>query len=142
MAVGGCFCGNIRIEYSGQPLTTGFCHCSDCRKLTGGLYTYNFVVKYADLKITGSPKEVAKTADSGNYIKNYFCSDCGTPLYGGKVTSTGTPHDIVILGAGILDDINVLNEHKPKAEIYVDGRVSWLSPTEGADQLVGMPPLP
>jgi hypothetical protein len=53
------------------------CHCFDCRKLTGTLYTYNFVVKIADLKITGSPKEVAKTSDSGNHIKNYFCSDCG-----------------------------------------------------------------
>lgn len=93
MAVGGCFCGNVRIEYSGQHVTSvsaclelrivfidlieGLCHCFDCRKLTGTLYTYNFVIDSADLKTTGSPKEVAKTADSGNYIKNYFCSDCG-----------------------------------------------------------------
>lgn len=77
MAVGGCFCGKIRIEYNGQPLTTALCHCDDCRKLTGSPYTYNFVVKGADLVITGSPKEVPKTADSGNQIRNYFCPDCG-----------------------------------------------------------------
>ncbi|KAB8202546.1 hypothetical protein BDV34DRAFT_215348 [Aspergillus parasiticus] len=53
------------------------CHCYDCRKLTGTLFTYSFVVHKADLKITGNPKEVAKRADSGNHIKNYFCSDCG-----------------------------------------------------------------
>lgn len=142
MAVGGCFCGKVRIQYSGQPITSALCHCFDCRKLTGTLYTYNFVVKSADLKITGSPKEVAKTSDSGNHIKNYFCSDCGTPLYGLRMKSTGTPDETIILRAGILDDIGILNEHKPKAEIYTDGRISWISPAEGANQFIGMPPLP
>ncbi|KAH3187840.1 hypothetical protein KXV92_005168, partial [Aspergillus fumigatus] len=76
-ATGGCFCGNVRIEYSGQPMTSGLCHCRDCRKLTGSLYSYNLVVKRTDLKITGSPKELPKIADSGRHIKNYFCGDCG-----------------------------------------------------------------
>lgn len=58
------------------------------------------------------------------------------------MNSSGTPHDIVILRAGILDDIEILNEYKPKAEIYIDGRVSWISTIEGADQLTDMPPLP
>ncbi|RHZ70320.1 hypothetical protein CDV55_107448 [Aspergillus turcosus] len=142
MAVGGCFCGNVRIEYSGQPITSALCHCVDCRKLTGTLYTYNFVINSADLKITGSPKYVAKTADSGNHIKNYFCSDCGTPLYGMRMKADGTPGEKTILRAGILDDIGILNQHKPKVEIYTGGRVSWISPAEGADQLIDMPPLP
>lgn len=98
MAVGDCFCGRVRVEFSGQPIKSvsipppgrrlftalilflsqqGLCHCSDCRKLTGAPYSYSFVVKTADLEVTGSPKAVAKTADSGNHIKNYFCPDCG-----------------------------------------------------------------
>ena len=95
MVVGGCFCGKIRVEYNGEPIMSvsifppgnirwsiniseqALCHCYDCRKLTGTLFTYSFVVHKADLKISGSPKEVAKRADSGNHIKNYFCSDCG-----------------------------------------------------------------
>ncbi|KAB8269748.1 hypothetical protein BDV30DRAFT_251093 [Aspergillus minisclerotigenes] len=77
MVVGGCFCGKIRVEYNGEPVISALCHCYDCRKLTGTLFTYSFVVHKADLKITGSPKEVAKRADSGNHIKNYFCPDCG-----------------------------------------------------------------
>jgi hypothetical protein len=66
----------------------------------------------------------------------------GTPLYGLKMKSTGTPEETIILRAGILDDISILNGHTPKAEIYTDGRVSWIRPTEGADQFIGMPPLP
>lgn len=56
--------------------------------------------------------------------------------------SDGTPSEKTILRAGILDDIGILNEHKPKVEVYTGGRVSWISPAEGADQFIGMPPLP
>ncbi|GFF58662.1 Glutathione-dependent formaldehyde-activating enzyme [Aspergillus udagawae] len=141
-ATGGCFCGKVRIEYSGEPMTVGLCHCSDCRKITGSLYSYNFVVKRADLKITGSPKELAKIADSGTHIKNYFCADCGTPLYGLRMNSDGVPSETTVLRAGIFDDIGVLNQRRPEAEIFTSGRVSWMSPIEGTGQFVGMVPLP
>ncbi|PWY88676.1 hypothetical protein BO94DRAFT_623756 [Aspergillus sclerotioniger CBS 115572] len=141
MAVGGCFCGKIRIEYTGQPLMSALCHCLDCRKLTGSPYTYSYVVKSAELNVTGKPKEVPKTADSGSDIKNYFCPDCGTPLFGGKVKSDGTPEEVTILRAGIFDDSGILNERKPEAEIYTDRRLAWVEPIEGAAQFSGMPSL-
>jgi hypothetical protein len=54
------------------------CHCSDCRKLTSCPYSNNLIVPTNAFTITsGSPKEVAKTADSGTAIRNYFCGDCG-----------------------------------------------------------------
>lgn len=56
--------------------------------------------------------------------------------------SSGTPDETIILRAGILDDIGILNEHKPQAEIYTNGRVSWINPAEGANQCIGMLPLP
>ncbi|RJE27133.1 Glutathione-dependent formaldehyde-activating enzyme [Aspergillus sclerotialis] len=142
MASGGCFCGNIRVQYNSQPIMSVLCHCSDCRKLTGGLYTYNFAIKTSDLTITGSPKGVAKTADSGNHIKNFFCPDCGTPLYGHKIQSSGDPDEMTILRAGILDDTEILNRSKPQAEIYNNGRIEWLSPVDGAEQFAGMLPRP
>ncbi|KAI9934615.1 hypothetical protein ASPWEDRAFT_646822 [Aspergillus wentii DTO 134E9] len=138
MAIGNCFCGKIRIELNG-PLTSGLCHCLDCRKLTSGPYSYNFIVKTADLTISGSPKEVAKTADSGNDLRNYFCPDCGTPLYGRKMKANGEPDEITIVRAGIFDDVH-LNE-KPQAEIYTDRRLKWVDPIEGAGQYSGMLPL-
>jgi hypothetical protein len=44
--------------------------------------------------------------------------------------------------AGIFDDLSLFNQLQPKVELYVDGRVSWLCPIEGAEQFVGMVPLP
>lgn len=66
----------------------------------------------------------------------------GTPLYGMKIKSNGEPDEITILRGGIFDDIEILNQHKPAAELFVNGRVSWICPLEGAGQLSGMPPLP
>ncbi|KAJ5672583.1 hypothetical protein N7507_001710 [Penicillium longicatenatum] len=151
MAVGGCFCGNIRIEYNGQPITSaslpnkiqscGLCHCLDCRKLTGSHYSYSFVINTAELKVSGSPKEVPKISDSGNAVKNYFCPDCGTPLYGQKTKPDGEPNDVTIIRAGIFDDIRILDERKPEAELFCGSRLKWMNPIEGAAQFSGMPPF-
>ena len=43
--------------------------------------------------------------------------------------------------AGILDDLGVLNQYKPQAEIYNNGRVEWISPVDGAGQFAGMLPM-
>lgn len=53
--------------------------------------------------------------------------------------SSGVPDEITVLRAGIFDDIETLNKYKPGLEIYTNGRVRWISPTEGADQFIGMP---
>lgn len=98
MLTGSCFCKKIRIEITGQPITSvsairtpshttftdqndvrqALCYCTDCRKLSGGTNTYSFLINSDDLKVVeGNPKEVAKVADSGSDVKNWFCSDCG-----------------------------------------------------------------
>ncbi|GAD93196.1 conserved hypothetical protein [Paecilomyces variotii No. 5] len=64
----------------------------------------------------------------------------GTPLYGHKVSPNGDADGTVIVRAGIFDDIEILNQQQPEAEIYTDGRVKWIKPVEGANQFIGMPP--
>ncbi|KAL4784886.1 Mss4-like protein, partial [Aspergillus varians] len=142
MVVGTCFCKKIQIEYTNEPITSALCHCVDCRKITGTLFTYSFVFKWSDLTITGSPKEVAKAADSGSRIRNYFCPDCGTPLYGHRINESGVPDEITIVRAGIFDDIELLDRRKPEAEIYIVGRVRWLCPLDGVNQFLRMVPMP
>ncbi|KAM0710968.1 hypothetical protein Q7P35_001707 [Cladosporium inversicolor] len=78
MPSGSCFCGNVKINYTAERVTAGLCHCLDCRKLSGSPYTYNFIAHRSEIKVTGSPGKVTKTADSENVVVNYFCSDCGT----------------------------------------------------------------
>ncbi|CAI7581346.1 unnamed protein product [Penicillium bialowiezense] len=138
MPVGGCFCGKVRVNLNGPPMTSGLCYCDDCRKLTGAPFTYNFIANFSNITITGTPKEVAKSADSGNEIKNYFCPDCGTPLYGRKINEDGEPDETTIIRAGIFDDGRIVMERKPDAEIFTERRPQWINPIEGAAQFKGM----
>jgi hypothetical protein len=34
---GGCNCGQVRFEVSGEPLRVGLCHCLVCRKESGSV---------------------------------------------------------------------------------------------------------
>ena len=33
---GGCYCGGLRYEASGEPLFKGQCHCRECQYVSGG----------------------------------------------------------------------------------------------------------
>jgi hypothetical protein len=109
--------------------------------------------------VTGEPKEIAKTADSGNKVKNYFCPDCGklryqqctwyiplltyisgTPLYGGSVGPDGELEGALVIRAGIFEDDNLLSKCKPVVEIFTSQRLEWIVPVEGCKQIDGMLP--
>jgi hypothetical protein len=44
-----------------------------------------------------------------------------------------------VIKAGILDDVDIINNNKPGAELFAPGRVKWVAPLDGA-QLDAMPP--
>ncbi|THW99704.1 hypothetical protein D6D13_09983 [Aureobasidium pullulans] len=134
---GSCFCKKIQLELSGEPHAIALCHCTDCRKISGSVYTLNFIVSTTDLRISGSsPAENPKTSDSGKRYVNYFCGDCGSPLYGGAVDESGKLQTAVVR-AGCFDDLEVLKGKKPSVEIYTAQRLEWILPVEGAAQFEG-----
>ncbi|KAH8807297.1 Mss4-like protein [Xylogone sp. PMI_703] len=143
MPVGHCFCGKIRIEYTGEVKLTAQCHCENCRHYTGALYSHNIRVSSDGFEVTGSPKEVTVIAASGKSITNCFCGDCGTPLfrYGDAFGGIGGDR---IVQAGILDDLNELSATKPILEMFTEARVDWVHSLkdEGVNQFEGMPPAP
>lgn len=66
----------------------------------------------------------------------------GTLLFEQRIKPDGAPNEFTIIQAGIFDDIQLLNEQKPEAELYTDRRLKWVNPIEEADQFSGMMPLP
>ncbi|OJD29179.1 glutathione-dependent formaldehyde-activating protein [Diplodia corticola] len=131
MTTGSCFCGNIKISYSGEPANQATCHCLDCRKISGSTYSTNLIVSEDGFKVTqGTTKTISKTGDSGNTITSHFCGDCGTTLY----RETGLFAGSKIVKAGVLDDYDALNKAKPALELYTKHRVNWVPETAGAQQ--------
>lgn len=96
---GGCYCGAVRYEISGDPIVKAQCHCRECQYISGGGPNYFLLVASADHTFTqGAPKTFTRS-DLENPVTRGFCSDCGTHLL------TRLPgRDQIVVKVGTLDD--------------------------------------
>ena len=79
---GGCLCGAVRYECTGEPVFALLCHCRDCQRQSGSAYAAAVRVPAASFRVTqGEPKLYVKTADSGNQVSRAFCPECGCMLF-------------------------------------------------------------
>lgn len=106
--IGGCACGAIRYEASGEPIFQNHCQCLDCQKRSGtGHGSYVTFGRRVDVKVTGQPSTWRMIADSGNEKVQAFCPTCGTPLY---LTFVAMP-ELTAIHATSLDDPGQFNPH-------------------------------
>lgn len=76
MIKGSCLCGEVRYQTLAEPQGTSMCHCGQCRKQSGGIWSSAFVPESA-LEVTGPVTwfGASKTASRG------FCPHCGSFLF-------------------------------------------------------------
>jgi hypothetical protein len=131
---GGCACGAVRYELSGEPIFQLVCHCNDCQKASGSAFAEVILVAADRLTIVGAePKFFAVKADSGRTMNRGFCGNCGSPV---MMRRTETPQ-IAFLQAGSLDDPHVF---KPAVEVFTCNAHSAISPISGAARFEKGPP--
>ena len=104
---GGCLCGDVRFEASGEPRRVGVCHCLDCRKHHGALFYAAAVFPQDAVTITGETRD---------YEGRHFCPRCGSSVFARSADETE-----VYLGS--LDEPNQL---VPTYENWTIRRESWL----------------
>jgi hypothetical protein len=118
-ASGGCLCGAVRYEYSGALGGAGYCHCSDCRRISGSAFGVSVRARAELFRIVaGSPREYVKVSDSGRPVARYFCGDCGSPLF----TRPPLHPETVFIKAGSLDDPTLV---RPDRQAWTISRVDW-----------------
>ena len=116
---GGCLCGAIRYAYDGEVGAAGYCHCADCRRVSGSAFGVSLSVSAAGFRLVqGTPKGFTKAGDSGRPVTRYFCPDCGSPLY----TLPPLHPERLFIKAGSLDDPGVVH---PARQAWVRSRVAW-----------------
>jgi hypothetical protein len=116
---GGCLCGSVRYECTGEVEDASYCHCDDCRRATGGPYTVGVLVQAADLRIvSGQVKGYTTTGDSGRQITREFCPNCGSPLF----TRAEKCPNLIWLKAGCLDEQESI---RPSRQIWTECAVPW-----------------
>ncbi|MCB1452923.1 MAG: GFA family protein [Rhizobiaceae bacterium] len=71
-----CMCGAVTFSAAPERMTMGVCHCSMCRRWSGGAYMAvgcGESVEFAD----GAP---VTTFDSSAWAERLFCAKCGSTL--------------------------------------------------------------
>src|SRR5689334_3860758 len=79
---GQCYCGHVRFEAEIDPDRVSVCHCTDCQTLTGSPYRVTVATSRDRIQLTGkAPKVYIKTGDNGRKRLQYFCPECGSPMF-------------------------------------------------------------
>ena len=74
---GGCLCGAVRYEVTGEPLVTGHCHCADCRGNSGAPVVTLVIFAADKVRFTKGERKIYQSSPG---MGRAFCGQCGTPL--------------------------------------------------------------
>lgn len=97
---GGCYCGALRYQVTGDPMFKGQCHCRECQYISGGNPNVLMAFPESGFSYTkGAPKEFRRS-DLETPVTREFCADCGTHIL---AKAPGVP-GAVVLKIGTLDD--------------------------------------
>ena len=113
---GQCHCGAVSFESSSEPTFQANCHCDDCRRLGGGVYSSYAFVPADALSIAGETQSYEHKSDRGNTLTKMFCGRCGTQLFTGN--SAFPERRGVRVGA--IDDARWF---QPQANVYCSRKV-------------------
>lgn len=79
---GSCLCSGVRFEIDGEFEPRSYCHCTSCKRLSGGAATANARVRSDQVRITAG-EELIRSYQPDEGSAKSFCSVCGSNLLGG-----------------------------------------------------------
>ena len=124
---GSCLCGGVTFELTEAFERMTFCHCTNCKKISGGVGTANGRTRSEAIRVL-SGGGLLTTFQPAEGTAKTFCSRCGSNLFGG-----GWPESE--RASVRLSAIDVPIEGKPDAHIFVRSVESWETlPDDGAER--------
>jgi len=132
---GGCLCGAVRFEVTGEPVISAHCYCKDCQKASGTSHITAIMYPQTQIKIKGDLKEYSSPAESGETVTRSFCPTCGSRLFGQSTSMEG----LKTVMAGSFDDNSWI---KPQAIVYDKDRPEWDRNINRLPSFPAMPPRP
>ena len=124
---GSCQCGGVRFEVPDHFEPRAFCHCTTCKKLSGGAGTANGRLRSEEVTILEG-EELLRTYQPEEGTAKTFCSVCGSNLFGG-----GWPEsDQASVRLSAIDDPL---PGQPAKHIYTRSLATWETlPDDGLEQ--------
>ena len=77
-----CSCGAVQLVLAGTPRRVYACSCQECQRCTGSAFAYRAI--YADAAILSQQGDIRswrRTGASGQWLRQYFCADCGSVVF-------------------------------------------------------------
>jgi hypothetical protein len=131
---GGCLCGNVRYEISGDLFMAAYCHCSMCRKAHASAFPPRSLVWAKDFQRTRGKESLADCSSSQG-VHRTVCRNCGSPL----IAFSDQYPTIFNLALGTLDDDPGI---RPEAHWHVASKAPWHKITDDLPQHLELPLLP
>ncbi len=124
---GTCLCGGVRFEVTEPFERVAQCHCTNCKKISGGIGTVSGKVRTDAIRIL-SGEELLRTYQPEEGTAKTFCGECGSNLFGGGWPAS--EYTSVRLSA-----IEPSYPDTPTAHIYVRSVAPWETlPDDGAER--------
>ncbi len=96
---GGCYCGQLRYQFSGEPMFQGQCHCRECQYISGGAPNMVLGLPHEGFSYTQGEAAQFTRDDLDTPVTRDFCANCGThilarpPGFPGVALKVGTMDD-------------------------------------------------
>lgn len=131
---GGCACGAVRYEISGEPLFQNHCQCRDCQRKSGTGHGSYLTFARAGVKLEGKVTDWDIVAGSGHKKTRSFCPTCGSPVH---VTFSANPAAFAVHAASLDDP----TRFKPQAVTYTVRGYGWDTLDPALAKFEKMPPM-
>jgi hypothetical protein len=124
---GSCLCGRVAFEVTEPFITVTYCHCTNCKKLSGGAGTVNGRARTDTIRVLRGEDLLRRYQPDEGTAKT-FCSECGSNLFGGD-----WPHSEV--ASVRLSALDSPFERPPASHIFVRSVAAWETlPDDGAER--------
>ncbi len=122
MVEGSCLCGGVAYQLVRRGHFINNCHCSRCRKATGGAFSSNLHISKDHFQWLKG-EELLRTFRKTENLIISFCEICGS-----RLPSVLDHLNHVVVPAGTLDDDPDL---RPIVNIYVGSKAPWYQISDG-----------
>ena len=119
MNKGKCLCEKIEFSVRGEFGEVRYCHCSQCRRVSGTAFSANAKIKIDSWELEKG-RELVKEYEHKPGIYRAFCSECGSPIY---ARVEADPENVRVR----LGSFETVEGVEITGHVWVSSKASWYS---------------